>query len=97
VRERADALAEHAHVASQRYTQCLAPLMQQLRAAWGHGDSPEVFDTWLRHAPQGAGQPAPEAAPVTDPAIAPTTDSITDPITEPSAGRTTDRPSHSAV
>ncbi|MFC4421737.1 hypothetical protein [Cupriavidus pampae] len=94
VRESADALAEHAHVASQRYTQCLAPLMQQLRAAWGHGDSPEVFDTWLRHTPQGAGQPvAPEAAPVTDPAI----DPITDPITSPSAGRTTDRPSHSAV
>lgn len=51
VRESADALAEHAHVAAQRYTQCLAPLMQQLRAAWGHGDSPEVFDTWLRTTP----------------------------------------------
>lgn len=51
VRESTDALAEHAHVASQRYTQALAPLMQQLRAAWGHGDSPEVFDTWLRNAP----------------------------------------------
>ena len=48
VRESTDALAEHAHVASRRYTEALAPLMQQLRAAWGHGDSPEVFDTWLR-------------------------------------------------
>ncbi|SDC43951.1 hypothetical protein SAMN05216345_102306 [Cupriavidus sp. YR651] len=56
VRESADALAEHAHVASQRYTQSLAPLMQQLRSAWGHGDSPEVFDTWLRSTP------SPEAA-----------------------------------
>lgn len=54
VRESTDALAQHAHVASQRYTQALAPLMQQLRAAWGHGDSPEVFDTWLRGMP-GAG------------------------------------------
>lgn len=54
VRESTDALAQHAHVASQRYTQALAPLMQQLRAAWGHGDSPEVFDTWLRSMP-GAG------------------------------------------
>jgi hypothetical protein len=53
VRESADALAEHAHAASQRYTRALAPLMQQLRAAWGHGDSPEVFDTWLRTAPMG--------------------------------------------
>lgn len=51
MRESADALAEHAQVAAQRYTQCLAPLMQQLRAAWGHGDSPEVFDTWLRATP----------------------------------------------
>ena len=63
VRESNDALAEHAHVASQRYTQALAPLMQQLRAAWGHGDSPEVFDTWLRGmpgvAPDGMATPAP--------------------------------------
>jgi len=51
VRESTNALAEHAHAASQRYTRALAPLMQQLRAAWGHGDSPEVFDTWLRTAP----------------------------------------------
>lgn len=56
VRESSDALAGHAHVASQRYTQALAPLMQQLRAAWGHGDSPEVFDTWLDSTP-----PAPNA------------------------------------
>ncbi|ABF07265.1 hypothetical protein ACUXAV_001296 [Cupriavidus metallidurans] len=54
-REAADALASLAHTASQRYTQALAPLMQQLRSAWGHGDSPEVFDTWLRAAP--AAQP----------------------------------------
>lgn len=54
VRESSDALAEHAHVASRRYTQALAPLMQQLRAAWGHGDSPEVFDTWLRGVPDAA-------------------------------------------
>jgi hypothetical protein len=54
VRESTDALAEHAHVASRRYTEALAPLMQQLRAAWGHGDSPEVFDTWLRNAPASA-------------------------------------------
>ncbi|RZT43154.1 hypothetical protein [Cupriavidus agavae] len=53
VRESTDALAEHAHVAAQRYTRTLTPLMQQLRAAWGHGDSPEVFDTWLRGAPDG--------------------------------------------
>ncbi|WP_137924108.1 hypothetical protein [Cupriavidus sp. 2SB] len=52
VRESTDALAQHAHVASQRYTRTLAPLMQQLRAAWGHGDSPQVFDTWLH---EGAG------------------------------------------
>ncbi len=42
LRESTDALAEHAHVASQRYTQALAPLMQQLRSAWGHGDLPDV-------------------------------------------------------
>ena len=24
--------------------------MDQLRAAWGHGDSPQVFDTWQRTA-----------------------------------------------
>lgn len=59
MRESADALAEHARVASQRYTQCLAPLMQQLRAAWGHGDSPEVFDTWLHNVPQAGGPPQP--------------------------------------
>jgi len=53
VRESVDALAEHAHAAAQRYTRALTPLMQQLRAAWGHGDSPEVFDTWLRAAPMG--------------------------------------------
>lgn len=57
MRESADALAAHAHVAAQRYTQCLAPLMQQLRASWGHGDSPEVFDTWLHNAPQSGGEP----------------------------------------
>ncbi len=61
VRESTDALAEHAHVASQRYTQALAPLMQQLRAAWGHGDSPEVFDTWLRGAPGAVQDNAPPA------------------------------------
>ncbi|MFJ5380036.1 hypothetical protein ACIPID_00085 [Cupriavidus sp. CER94] len=63
VRESTDALAEHAHVASQRYTQALAPLMQQLRAAWGHGDSPEVFDTWLGSmpgtGPDGVASPVP--------------------------------------
>jgi len=63
LRESTDALAEHAHVASQRYTQALAPLMQQLRSAWGHGDSPEVFETWLRTAPQpDDGAPARSAA-----------------------------------
>lgn len=64
VQESTDALAEHAHVASQRYTQALAPLMQQLRAAWGHGDSPEVFDTWLRSmpgaTPDGMAAPGPD-------------------------------------
>ncbi len=50
-RDSADALAHHAHAAARRYTGALAPLMQQLRAAWGHGDSPEVFDTWLRATP----------------------------------------------
>jgi len=50
VRHRADALATHAHGASKRYRQALAPLMDQLRAAWGHGDSPQVFDTWQRTA-----------------------------------------------
>ena len=48
-RQRAEALAAHAHGASRRYRQALAPLMDQLRAAWGHGDSPQVFDTWQRH------------------------------------------------
>jgi len=62
VRESVDALAEHAHAASQRYTRALAPLMQQLRAAWGHGDSPEVFDTWLRTAPKSD---AADASPAT--------------------------------
>jgi hypothetical protein len=49
VRQRAEALAAHAHGASRRYRQALAPLMDQLRAAWGHGDSPQVFDNWQRH------------------------------------------------
>ncbi|MGO4765875.1 hypothetical protein AB4120_25360 [Cupriavidus sp. 2KB_3] len=61
LRESTDALAEHAHVASQRYTQALAPLMQQLRSAWGHGDSPDVFETWLRHARPEDGVAAPAA------------------------------------
>ncbi|MGO4329649.1 hypothetical protein AB4Z48_09255 [Cupriavidus sp. 2TAF22] len=47
----ADRLAAHASAASRDYTQALTPLMQQLRAAWGHGDSPGVFETWLREAP----------------------------------------------
>lgn len=47
-RHRADGLAEQAHAASQRYRRALAPLMEQLRAAWGHGESPQVFDTWDR-------------------------------------------------
>lgn len=51
VRECADRLAAHAHAASREYTEALTPLMQQLRAAWGHGDSPGVFETWLREAP----------------------------------------------
>nr|WP_244258648.1 hypothetical protein [Cupriavidus gilardii] len=46
----AEALATEAHAAAARYTESLAPLMQQLRAAWGHGDSPEVFDSWVREA-----------------------------------------------
>lgn len=46
----AEALAAEAHAAAARYTESLAPLMQQLRAAWGHGDSPEVFDSWVREA-----------------------------------------------
>lgn len=48
-RQRAEALATHAHAASKRYRHALAPLMEQLRAAWGHGESPQVFDTWQRH------------------------------------------------
>lgn len=46
----AEDLATEAHAAAARYTESLAPLMQQLRAAWGHGDSPEVFDSWVREA-----------------------------------------------
>lgn len=46
----AEDLATEAHAAAARYTESLAPLMQQLRAAWGHGDSPEVFDSWMREA-----------------------------------------------
>jgi len=46
----AEALATEAHAAAARYTESLAPLMQQLRAAWGHGDSPDVFDSWVREA-----------------------------------------------
>lgn len=46
----AEELATEAHAAAARYTESLAPLMQQLRAAWGHGDSPEVFDSWVREA-----------------------------------------------
>ena len=49
----ADVLAERARSASRRYRESLAPLMDQLRAAWGHGDSPQVFDTWQH---QGTGQ-----------------------------------------
>jgi hypothetical protein len=52
-REQADRLAAQAHAASLRYTRTLAPLMQQLRAAWGHGDSPEVFEAWLRDSETG--------------------------------------------
>ncbi len=63
VRESSDALAEHAHVASQRYAQGLVPLMQQLRAAWGYGDTPEVFDTWLRGTP---GEAQADVAPTED-------------------------------
>ncbi|CAG9174872.1 hypothetical protein CURE108131_21815 [Cupriavidus respiraculi] len=59
-REEADRLAAQAHAASLRYTRTLAPLMQQLRAAWGHGDSPEVFEAWLRDSE--AGHPAAERA-----------------------------------
>nr|WP_255581947.1 hypothetical protein [Cupriavidus sp. AU9028] len=46
----AEALARDAQSAAARYTEALAPLMQQLRAAWGHGDSPDVFDSWQRPA-----------------------------------------------
>lgn len=46
----AEDLATESHAAAARYTESLAPLMQQLRAAWGHGDSPEVFDSWVREA-----------------------------------------------
>lgn len=63
-REAADLLARRAHDAARRYTAALAPLMQQLRAAWGHGDSPEIFDTWLRTAPlppAQSGQSTPDA------------------------------------
>lgn len=47
----AESLAARAQRGAQHYREALAPLMQQLRAAWGHGDSPEVFDTWLHNAP----------------------------------------------
>ncbi len=50
----ADVLAERAHAAARRYRESLAPLMEQLRAAWGHGDSPQVFDTW-QHKVTGQG------------------------------------------
>ena len=36
--------------------------MEQLRAAWGHGDTPAVFDTWLGEPP---------AVPPTSPSAAP--------------------------
>ncbi len=50
----ADDLAFQAREAAQRYRESLAPLMQQLREAWGHGDAPDVFDTWLRIDPMDA-------------------------------------------
>jgi hypothetical protein len=43
----ADDLAFQARDAALRYRESLAPLMQQLREAWGHGDAPDVLDTWL--------------------------------------------------
>ena len=55
VQQCADRLAAHAQVASREYTRALTPLMQQLRAAWGHGDSPGVFETWLRETPAPSG------------------------------------------
>lgn len=67
-RHRADALADQAHAASQRYRRALAPLMDQLRAAWGHGESPQVFDTWERStdpfyiSPHGAAHSAQHSA-----------------------------------
>lgn len=58
LREQAQASAEdlafQAREAAQRYRESLAPLMQQLREAWGHGDAPDVFDTWLRTDPMHA-------------------------------------------
>ncbi|MFC4520642.1 hypothetical protein [Cupriavidus pinatubonensis] len=58
LREQAQASAEdlafQAREAAQRYRESLAPLMQQLREAWGHGDAPDVFDTWLRVDPMDA-------------------------------------------
>ncbi|BDB23077.1 membrane protein [Cupriavidus sp. P-10] len=53
----ADALAERAHAASRRYREALAPLMEQMRAAWGHGDSPQVFDTWQRNGSEPGREP----------------------------------------
>ncbi|MNE99613.1 hypothetical protein D3C80_1983200 [compost metagenome] len=53
-------LAERAHAASRRYRESLAPLMEQLRAAWGHGDSPQVFDTWQRNGIQSGSEPGTE-------------------------------------
>lgn len=47
-RAASDDLCALAAQASLRYSQTLTPLMEQLRAAWGHGDAPGVFDTWLR-------------------------------------------------
>ena len=53
----ADVLADRAHAASRRYRESLAPLMEQLRAAWGHGDSPQVFDTWQHRGTEPGTEP----------------------------------------
>jgi len=67
-RASAEALALRAGEGARRYGRELQPLMQQLRAAWGHGDSPAVLDTWLatpagrRAAETGHGQHTAAAA-----------------------------------
>ncbi|AOY91798.1 hypothetical protein BKK79_08285 [Cupriavidus sp. USMAA2-4] len=61
----AETLARRAVEGARRYGWELLPLMEQLRAAWGHGDTPAVFDTWLGEPPA-----VPPTSPSTSPSAA---------------------------